>query len=83
MYKAGYHTLKSLAWADANDLCQNIEHMPRNQARLIVSSAKVRTICVCPESPLCLIYFFMARNVSHLETGAMYTKSVYAVLVTA
>jgi len=41
LYKAGYHTLKDLAWANANDLCQNIDHMPRKQANLIVFTAKM------------------------------------------
>ena len=67
LYKAGYHSLKSLAWADANDLCQNIEHMPRNQARLIVSSAKVRTIepyVYVLRSPLYHIFLYGSECVS-------------------
>eukprot|EP00795_Rhopilema_esculentum_P014624 gene14624-5707_t len=41
LYKAGYHTLKSLAWANAEDLCRNIDYLPKKQANLIVSTAKM------------------------------------------
>ena len=44
LLKAGYKTLSSLAWADANLLVTQIEHLSRRQAHQIVSAAKVKPL---------------------------------------
>ena len=41
LFKAGYKSLSSLAWADLNELVSRIEHLSRRQANQIVSAAKV------------------------------------------
>ncbi|KAL9966164.1 hypothetical protein ACROYT_G024201 [Oculina patagonica] len=41
LLKAGYKSLSSLAWADANSLVTQIEHLSRRQAHQIVSAAKM------------------------------------------
>jgi len=42
LFKAGYKSLSSLAWADVNSLVTQIEHLSRRQANQIVSAAKVK-----------------------------------------
>jgi len=41
LYKKGYHKLKDIAQVNAADLCQQIDHLPRKQANLIIASAKM------------------------------------------
>ncbi|XP_068670682.1 helicase POLQ-like isoform X1 [Montipora foliosa] len=41
LFKAGYKSLSSLAWADVNALVSGIEHLSRRQANQIVSAAKM------------------------------------------
>ncbi|XP_066932917.1 helicase POLQ-like [Clytia hemisphaerica] len=41
LFKKGYHSLKDLASAEVGKLCQEIEFLPRKQANLIISSAKM------------------------------------------
>jgi len=43
LFKAGYKSLSSLAWADLSELLSRIEHLSRRQANQIVSAAKVAT----------------------------------------
>ena len=44
LFKAGYKSLNSLAWADVNSLMTDIEHLSRRQANQIVSAAKVKLV---------------------------------------
>ena len=44
LFKAGYKSLNSLAWADVNSLMADIEHLSRRQANQIVSAAKVKPV---------------------------------------
>ena len=44
LFKAGYKSLSSLAWADVNSLMTDIEHLSRRQANQIVSAAKVKLV---------------------------------------
>ena len=44
LFKAGYKSLTSLAWADVNSLMTDIEHLSRRQANQIVSAAKVKPV---------------------------------------
>ncbi|XP_073238132.1 helicase POLQ-like [Porites lutea] len=41
LFKAGYKSLNSLAWADVNSLMADIAHLSRRQANQIVSAAKM------------------------------------------
>lgn len=41
LFKAGYKSLSSLAWADLSELLSRIEHLSRRQANQIVSAAKM------------------------------------------
>lgn len=70
LFKAGYKSLNSLAWADVNSLMTDIEHLSRRQANQIVSAAKVKPVkLVKPDGSLVAVRAWGCGVVgTHLHT---------------